>query len=339
MPKLPEASEGVPEYMISYADMLTIMLAFFVVLYASTSASGDKDKGGKAGQQAQGGKEYTGAKDNSGAQAGAREPTDDRLQPVFESLYNRFGPEWTVSNCWTGGPFRGTAQVNEGESFRPNRRPRFAQRDNYIVLSVPKPSDNIITGGRIYFDDTNATIGDEQIRQLRPVAGDLAGKLQKIEIRGHTGRRPLPPGSPYHDHWDLAYARCRAVEQWLVTHGIDPRRIRLGVAGQNEPAETDSDPVSLKQNSRVEIHLLNEWVKDPHGASAAANDQQDAKADGSKFKPEKPKADKPEPSEFKPEESKPDDSKPKPAPAAVPPASPSPDRQVSTAAPGAPPQL
>ncbi len=263
MPKPPEASEGVPEYMISYADMLTIMLAFFVVLYASTSASGDKDKGGKAGAVAEGGKEYTGAKDNSGLKAGSQDPTDDRLQPVFESLYNRFGPEWTVANCWTGGPFRGTAQASDGDSRRP-QRVRYSQRDNYVMLSVPKPSENIVTGGRIYFDDTSATLTDEQIRQLRPVAADLAGKLQKIEIRGHTGRRPLPPGSPFRDHWDLAYARCRAVEQWLVSQDIDPRRIRLGVAGLNEPSDDGGDPLRLKQDSRVEIHLLNEWVKDPH---------------------------------------------------------------------------
>jgi len=255
--------------MISYADMLTIMLAFFVVLYASTSASGDKDKGGKAGKVAQGGKEYTGAKENNGVESGAGAIGEEKLQSVFESLYNRFGPEWTLTNCWTGGPFRGTAQADvEGDAKRP-RKPRFGPRENHVILSVPKSSENIVTGGRVYFDDTSAKLTDEQQRQLRAVADDLAGKLQKIEVRGHTGRRPLPPGSPYRDHWDLAYARCRAVEQWLVKQGIDPCRIRLGVAGQNEPSDSDGDPVKLKQSSRVDIHLLNEWVKEPPGTEAA----------------------------------------------------------------------
>ena len=109
-----------------------------------------------------------------------------------------------------------------------------------------------------------------QKKQLHTVAQSLAGKLQKIEIRGHTDRRPLAPHSPYRDHWDLAYARCRAVHDELVAQGIDPRRIRLGVAGQNEPCGTPGDPMTLGENSRVEVRLLSEWLLDPGSAPAPA---------------------------------------------------------------------
>ncbi|MCR4413069.1 MAG: OmpA family protein, partial [Thermoguttaceae bacterium] len=77
--------------------------------------------------------------------------------------------------------------------------------------------------------------------------------------------RPAAGGAPYRDHWDLAYDRCKAVRDFLVGQGIDPRRIRLGVAGENEPLDSDDDPVPARQNSRVDIHHLNEYVSSPAG--------------------------------------------------------------------------
>jgi chemotaxis protein MotB len=267
-----QASEGAPEWMVSYADMITIMMAFFVVLYASTSASGTKDKGGKQGEQAKGGKEPAG--NGKKTVSGNSEMTDERLQKVIESLTARFGSEWTVSNLWNGGAGAGKKGRSPGDSNDPNnsrnKKPnRGTTRENYAVLAAPKPNENIVAGGRVYFDESSVGLGEEQAIQLRAVAAELAGKLQKIEVRGHTGRRPLPKNSPYHDHWDLAYARCRAVQDSLIAQGIDPQRIRLSVAGTNEPIALEGDPLKIQQNSRVDIRLLNEWTGGPTGVPEA----------------------------------------------------------------------
>ena len=129
MAKEQTSEGGAPEWMVSYADMLTIMLAFFVVLYATTGTTSDgKDKGEKAGKGAAasknptgahdgagpregpGGKEGIGPREGGGATAGKdggaklKDAQQAQLDKVFESLYHRFGPDWTVSNCWIGGP-------------------------------------------------------------------------------------------------------------------------------------------------------------------------------------------------------------------------------------------
>jgi chemotaxis protein MotB len=280
--------------MVSYADMLTIMLAFFIVLYATTgTTSSGTSKGEKTGivekskdavgpnkgygpKEGGGGKEAAGGEQDEGfpgsddAADPGTQARDARLDKVLQSLHNRFGPEWTISNCWTGGPPQlrnlGREKLDRGPGPKNNVRPSWPKpgNDNARARS-PRLGDDLLVGGRIYFDEFSADLTEPQAAKLRKAAEELAGKRQRIEIRGHSSRRPLPKDSAYRDPWDLAYARCRKVEEFLVAQGIDPRRIRLGVAGDNEPLDDDSEPLPTQPNSRVEVRILNELVQSPTG--------------------------------------------------------------------------
>jgi chemotaxis protein MotB len=93
----------------------------------------------------------------------------------------------------------------------------------------------------------------------------LGGKPQRIEIRGHTSRRPISGDSDYADHWDLAFRRCHNVMDYLIELGIDPERLRLSVAGPNEPLHLSARPDRQQRNPRVEVFMLEEVVKDLQG--------------------------------------------------------------------------
>ena len=55
--------------------------------------------------------------------------------------------------------------------------------------------------------------------------------------------------------------------EYLVSLGIDPARIRIGVSAQFEPVYAGSDPALLEKNSRVEVFMLNEFTQDMRGLS------------------------------------------------------------------------
>lgn len=230
----PPPSEGAPEWMVSYADMITILMAFFVVMFAMSGKTDPKKE-----------------------------------QPVYQSLRRQFGeyrglpatpynPRNTQILPTGNGPSKSQGAADES-------RARGFVGDHTRVRMV-RQGDQSTLGGVIFFPGTSVTLDADQQRLLDEAAQELGGKLQRIEIRGHTFNRPLDKGSKWRDPWDLAYERCHAVMVYLEKKGIDPQRMRIGVAAQNEPLVAEGKAQTLDKNGRVEVFMLNEFATDGRNA-------------------------------------------------------------------------
>ncbi len=233
---------------MSYADMITILMAFFVVMYSMVGPTCDKTK----------------------------------EEAVLKSLRERFGPLWPHLASLGPGPYVPkdsplSRLASAGGSRSTNRKAggadqRAALGDSPRVHTL-HPGQRTVTGAVLFFPEGGSDVTPEHVKQLELAKDQIAGKAQKIEIRGHTSRRPMPKGSPYRDNWDLAYARCRHTMERLVAMGIDPKRFRLSVAADNEPIAGRVDPMARSQNSRVEVSMLNEvpeLATPPRGAEPGA---------------------------------------------------------------------
>jgi chemotaxis protein MotB len=222
--------EGLPEWIMSYADMITILMAFFVVMY---SMAGAKDK--------------------------AKE------EAVMKSLHRRFGPFASIppgtlvpkeSRLAHEGGLGEQSGVEDEKGAQGGVSRRKADR-----VSVNLPGDRVAIGAIVYFDAGSDELTEADKQKLKNTALDLAGKPQRIEIRAHPTRRPLPPGSPFRDHRDLAYARCRNVMDDLIALGIEPDRIRLGVTARDVAPSGLIDPRRANADSVVEVFMLNEFTQ------------------------------------------------------------------------------
>lgn len=228
----PPPAEGAPEWMVSYADMITILMSFFVVMFSL---------------------------------AGTKNPKKE--DPVMMSLRRQFGRFVGVPATTYLPP--GSTLNPKNNSQKPSPSPHNSKTlglvgDNTHVATI-RAGDQKTIGGVIYFKGRSIDLSDDQRDELQHVAKELAGKPQKIEIRGHTLNRPVPPDGKINDNWDLAYRRCHATMEFLVLQGIDPARIRIGVSAQYEPAYAGRDPAELQKNSRVEVFMLNEFTQDLRG--------------------------------------------------------------------------
>jgi chemotaxis protein MotB len=122
----------------------------------------------------------------------------------------------------------------------------------------------------VLFAADDATLDATAREDIRTFAPTMVGKLNRVEVRAHCQRKPLPEGSPFQDLLDLCYARGRAVQQELEAQGIAANRIRLSQAGANEPLAANLTPEELRLNSRVDVILLDDLVDSPWQKAASA---------------------------------------------------------------------
>ncbi len=234
-----EDSGGVPEWVVTYGDMMSLLLTFFIMLVSMSEIK-----------------------------------EEQKYQAMVESMTKRFGYDSAVESFAPGQSHPRNAMIakvaNEGRARRMNVMQggdkTQAPVGEHPRVRIIRPGEKTNVGTVIFFDEASAELTDEARRELNAIVAPLGGQPQKIEVRGHTSQKPLPADSPYKSHWELAYDRCWNTFQYLTQQkGIDPRRIRISVAGPYEPMHMGSDPLAQRENPRVEVFMLDETVSDLMG--------------------------------------------------------------------------
>jgi chemotaxis protein MotB len=132
------------------------------------------------------------------------------------------------------------------------------------VLSL-RDAEHTATACMVFFGEDSIELSDVGKERLGKLVEAIVGLPHKIEVRGHTSCKPLPPGSPYKSHLELAYARALVTANYLESQGIAANRIRLSQAGIHEPFTLKVQPEEQAKNPRVEVFLLNELARDLDG--------------------------------------------------------------------------
>lgn len=219
---------GVPEWVVTFGDMMSLLLTFFILLFSMSEIK-----------------------------------SEQKYRALVDSLRKVFGKHYATMIVQ---PTRSHPRArHRPQTDREKKKLQTKVTDGKDKVQGPdgvRESVNTIQPGQLTvgdlvpFAEASAELGTEARRRLRQIARELAGKPQKIAVRGHTSRRPLPQGSPYADDWDLAYARCRAVAEYLIAAGIERERIELDVVGGAEPLSTNPEPEAIQRNGRVEVFML-----------------------------------------------------------------------------------
>jgi chemotaxis protein MotB len=227
------AGKGGGAWKVAYADFVTAMMAFFLVMWITAQS-------------------------------------EEVKQAIAHHFNDPFAPESTES------------EDEDAHHPKPVKFAAPARPDNHedqqeaggggrSLLLTSQGGDRTSIGMVIHFAEDSAQLDGAGRRRLEEFAAHVVGKPQRVEIRGHSTRRPLPAGSSFRDHWQLSYARCVVVMAALEDLGVERARMRLSQAAGNEPLSAPDGQLSGGGHARVEISLLNETAPPTVGEPLRSN--------------------------------------------------------------------
>jgi chemotaxis protein MotB len=237
------AGHGGGAWKVAYADFVTAMMAFFLVMWITSQNDEVKeavqtyfqDPWGYASDQVALGYQVPGQGPGAGKVPG-RVP-DRRMQSM---------PPPDPNN----------------DSDPP------AQWAQQLDIHFLSNTDRTLPALVVRFEEGSAKLTPQAQDQLAALMPVLIGKLNMIEVRAHSTRRPLSSRSGFEDHWRLCYERSLTLMKFLEEHGVEPERIRLSQAAANEPLTTRYETALQKENDRVELFLLDTVAAELPGTEA-----------------------------------------------------------------------
>ncbi len=234
---------------VAYADFVTAMMAFFMVMWLTAQSEEVKEAIGGYFQ------------DPWGTTQESSTPT--MMSPSGISGSAPFGDasNGMLPNRWPQSNQENATEKEAGAASVWQQRQKV-----YIINS----NDRSVPALVVQFANGSAELDKVAKQRLSDLLPAIQGKQNRIELRAHSTRRPLATNGPYNgDHWKLCYARSVEVMNFLLRNKIEPERVRLSQSGANDPLTTDLEASMQNENDCVEIFLLTETSAKAPGTAPA----------------------------------------------------------------------
>ncbi len=238
--------ENSERWLLTYADMITLLMTFFIVLYATSKTDTAKFTQIQAALERAFNVEVlqgrTLAVSTDGSGAGA----------LIQSMFTE--PEYQTDVDRIQQHLR-QAAATSGHGDSPD-----------VAVGATREGIVIRLSGSFLFDSSRAELKPASLWQLDVIAEELRQMSNDIRVEGHTDN--VPVDSPrFPTNWELSVARAIAVTRYMTEEGgIASSRIGAAGYGEFRPIAPNDAPKNRSLNRRVEIRVL--ASKPPLPASA-----------------------------------------------------------------------
>ena len=227
-------------WLVSYADLITLMFAFFVVMFSSARI--DKEKMSQLTDAIQSGFQELGA--NAAPKAHAAPPSH------AEALA-RTPPSQSGLAGASHKPEDFAAIQRELEKLL---SPEIKRRE--VALRI-EPDGLIISLREIgFFDSGSAQIKPQAMGAVHRVGAFLKARNCSLRIEGHTDNVPIHTAA-YASNWELSTARATGLVKLLIeAEGFAPERLSAAGYGEFHPVAENSSTAGQQLNRRVDIVVV-----------------------------------------------------------------------------------
>jgi chemotaxis protein MotB len=250
-------------WLVSYSDFVTLLFAFFVVLFATTYRDNQSIK--KLSRAIHNGFQTLGAfKADENGDRGAYS------KPVWESADSPIrleNDESTVKHAAVGS-------VADMQELRRQLEAAIGKElANHEVVLRMTPEGFVISLKELgFFNSGQAALLPGAAAKIERIAKVLSRPGLEIRVEGHSDNQPIHNGQ-FSSNWELSTSRAMNVLLLLVNDaGFDPTRISASGYGQYRPMADNATPDGRRMNRRVDLVVVqaNERVVAPVPATPVA---------------------------------------------------------------------
>jgi chemotaxis protein MotB len=224
--------ENAERWLLTYADMITLLMAFFIMMYSMSVMNLEKFqavafsiRSGFGGVLKGGGKHIMMHPPKTDGKSNRQSEMRRMSQEIEEELKKQIGES----------KLKGKVQVN--------------QEARGVVISVA-------TDGMM-FDRGSADLTPLAHEILPSIAGILAKLPNEIMVEGHTCNLPIRT-AVFPSNWELASARACRVVRYLGEHGVAMRRLSAVGYGETHKRVPNDTEAHRAMNRRVDILIVGE---------------------------------------------------------------------------------
>ncbi len=230
-------SDNHERWLISYADFITLLFAFFVVMYALSTVS------------------------------------EGKYRVLSYSLVSAFGGQ-VVGRIPSAEPPLPRDPLPSMIVKPIEMRGKQREQMRSIALDILRVLDPLVRDGQVKVTQSNwgisveinasvlfasgqAQLRAESIRALQQVARVLAPTEQGIQVEGYTDNAPINT-SQFPSNWELSAARASSVVRLFIDNGVAEQRLSVIGYGPNRSVTGNDTPEGRARNRRVTVMILAE---------------------------------------------------------------------------------
>jgi chemotaxis protein MotB len=227
-----EGAEDEQSWIVTYADLVTLLLVFFILMYAISVVNLKKFKSAMSSIQ---------------VSLGEKSPAIERLK--IDNTPQQTNRKVSLAEL-TGLKSRDQKLLNVIDDMIEERK-----MGEHIVAHISKGKIHIQITGKVLFESGSAELIDD----AKPILGNIIKIIKdfgeyNVNIKGHTDNTPISTAQ-FASNWDLSAIRATTVLKYLIGGGIDPAQLTATGYGDLLPLVSNDSADNRAINRRVEFVL------------------------------------------------------------------------------------
>ena len=233
-----EEEEGSPGWMATFADLVTLLLVFFVLLFSMSTIEVIKAKA-----------VFGSLRDAFG---GSKNPTED-----FSGSMVSKEKDNTSLSVLELSRIRQEILKTQENTFNAVRSYLSKKAVEGSVSAVLDEGTITLTiGDGLLFNPGEETLSEQAFTHLEPLLEIIrSNREMMVSIKGYTDNDEVPEGARFKDNWELSALRAVNVLRWFIENDINPLRITATGMGDLNPLFPNDTPENQAKNRRVEFSL------------------------------------------------------------------------------------